>query len=433
MLRPVLAVALVTAREAVRSRLWLVFAAAAALVLLAALHLDAVDQAARLKLAVAVATAALGGTMALLSILVGAQQVRRDLDGRHTLMLFAKPVGRMQYLLGRWLGVQSFLLAGATLLALAGTGAVAVAFGPPPRPAAVAGPSDWRQLTALGEELRIAEDRSRVTLSGLPGDAVRFSLAGLGDPGPEGVALLLRAQVRGDLGVESCRAEVAAAPGAGSGQGRLRLLALDPASPYGRSQDGSPVPEGQVVLRNREAQRDDYTQDWLRLRLERGDVAADGTCTVQVTRRESGVSLILSRQGSCAVARDGGSFLANLWRAGLVVLAVAGMLSAATLLTATLAGLPVALLAGLSLILAGAAVWTVQDTLTYEKLSLPVQRLLQGAQLILPDFTRQEVASRLAAGRALGWDAVGAAWGYFGAYAAGFLALAWWSLRRKEL
>jgi hypothetical protein len=431
-MRPVLALARITCVEALRSRLALVFAAAALLVLAAAAGLEALDAGARLKLALVVATAAMAGTSGLLAILVAAQQVRRDLDARHVLMLFSKPVGRLQYLLGRWLGLQAFLLAGSALLALAGTVAVAATQGAAPRLLAVAEPVAWNEVTPLGEALPSPEGRERIALSGPAGGAVRFRLAGLDDPGEAGLSLLVRAQVRGDLGVETCRVAVAAAPGTAP-EGRLRTLALHPDSPYGRGLAGEEAPEGQAALRNREAERSDYGQDWARFVLRREDVAPDGSCTVQVARLESASALLLARSGSLAVARDGGSLLANLLRGTLAVLAAAGMLAACALLAGTLAGLPVSLLAGLALAFAGSAAWTIQDTLVYEKLSLPAQRLLQALQLLLPDFGRQQVAERLASGRALGWDAVGAAWAYFGAYTAILLGLGWWSLARKEL
>ena len=66
-------------------------------------------------------------------------------------------------------------------------------------------------------------------------------------------------------------------------------------------------------------------------------------------------------------------------------------------------------------------------------MSTPAQRVLELVQLLLPDFERFQVAAKLAAGQAIAWDAVAAAWIYFGAYTLGFLLLAWIALVRKEM
>ena len=55
------------------------------------------------------------------------------------------------------------------------------------------------------------------------------------------------------------------------------------------------------------------------------------------------------------------------------------------------------------------------------------------ALTVLPDFDRFGVAAQLAAGHAVGWDIVGAAWLYYGVFAAIFLALAWLALSRREM
>ena len=147
----------------------------------------------------------------------------------------------------------------------------------------------------------------------------------------------------------------------------------------------------------------------------------------------SNASLVLTRTATVKVARPGGALATNLVRGGLVLLASAAMLTAWTLFIGILSNIGVTLLAGLTLFFAGSALWTIQDTLTYEKLSVPAQRLLELAQLLLPDFERFQVAANLASGQSISWAAVGSAWLYFGVYTAVFLVAAWIALVRKEL
>ncbi len=419
-------------REAQRQRLWLLFAAAAVAVMVVGLRLGAVDDANKLKLAVVGITAAIGFVVILLAVLLGAAQVRRDLDARVAFLLFAKPLPRLSYLLGRWLGVLTVLLTGIIGLSLFGTAMVWVTFQRVPAMLAVNLPTEWSEITPLGESSPIADGAGRRTLAGQPGGGVRWTLRGLpAEIPPDGLDLFLRCQVRSTdygLNIEECLTTVSAgAPGAPP-----RLLALRRDSPYGLGTDGATA-AGQVVLRHRDLQRSDYSVDFARLALPRECIGADGTTVVQLTRLDSRAQLIITRQNTLMVARDGGSLAANLIRGGLILLASAGMLAAFTLLVGVLSNLGVTLLGGLTLFFAGSALWTIQDTLTYERLSLPAQRVLHLTQLLVPDFERFQVAATLAAGQSVAWSVVGSAWLYFGAYAAIFLALAWLALRRKEL
>jgi hypothetical protein len=196
--------------------------------------------------------------------------------------------------------------------------------------------------------------------------------------------------------------------------------------------DGSAV-EGQVVLRHRDDQRDDLSQDYLRLRLPAACIAPDGSATIQLVRLESRAALTVQRRNSVLLAVPGGSFAANLLRAGLVLLAAAGTLAAWTLLCACVANLAVAVLGGLTLFIAGSALPVMREVAGSDETGQVMRRMLDLAGAVLPDLDRHAVAARLAASEAVDWAQVGAAWGYYGAYSAGFLALAWFALRRREL
>jgi len=128
MVRGALAVAGLTARELTRQRLWLVFVVLSVGFLFTLPTLQAVDDGARLQLAVLAITSTLGFVGILLSILISAQVLRRDLDARTGYVLFSKPLRPITYLCGRWLGCLVWLLAGLSALALAGTLAVSWRF-----------------------------------------------------------------------------------------------------------------------------------------------------------------------------------------------------------------------------------------------------------------------------------------------------------------
>ena len=430
------AIVLLSLREAVRQRLWILFALAAAAVMIVGLSLGAVDGANKLKLAVVGITAAISFVVVLLAVLVGSGQVRRDLDAKVAFLLFAKPMPRLSYLLGRWAGVQAILLGGIIVLSAVGTLMIWLTFAQVPAMLAVTAPSDWSEVSPLGEAVPISEGTNRKIIAGQPGGGARWTLRGLPtDIPPEGLDLLLRCQVRSaDSGanIEECLVQVAATPGGVVGA-QPRLLSLAKNTPYGFGTDGATAGDGQVVVRHRDQLRNDYTQDFAILKLTKDAVGPDGSCTIQLTRLASNASLVLTKTATVKVARPGGTLVANLVRGGLVLLASAAMLTAWTLFIGTMSNLGVTLLAGLTLFFAGSALWTIQDTLAYEKLSMPAQRLLELAQLLLPDFERFQVAANLAAGQSIGWGAVGAAWLYFGAYTVVFLFAAWITLLRKEL
>jgi hypothetical protein len=151
-----------------------------------------------------------------------------------------------------------------------------------------------------------------------------------------------------------------------------------------------------------------------------------------LTRLESTTSMLVTHD-AMQIGVDGGGFLANLLRGALVTLASAGLLTAWTLLLASLANLGVTLLGGLTLFFAGSALWTIQDTLDYERPSQVLTRLLVLCRDAMPNFDRFSISAELAAGHAVPWSVVGQAWLYYGTYSVIFLSLAWFALRRREL
>ena len=171
-LRGGLAVAVLTMRELTRQRLWIVFAVLGLAFLVTLPLLRAVDDAARLKLAVLAISSTLGFVGVLMSILIGAQVLRRDLDTRTGYVLFSKPLRPITYLVGRWVGAQAWLLAGLAALGAIGVLAVAWRFDTAPVMRATQEPSSWTQISAIGETVEIASDRDRVSLSGLPGNGL---------------------------------------------------------------------------------------------------------------------------------------------------------------------------------------------------------------------------------------------------------------------
>lgn len=414
----------VTVREALRQRLWLAVVVATLVLVFAILQVRAVDQSDRLRLAVTVISGGLGFVGMLGAMLIASAQVRRDLDARLATMLFSKPLARATYLLGRFAGVLVVLTVGLGLMALAAGLTMQAHFRAAPAMREAIAPSAWSQIAATGERLPIESGRTSLLLAGLIGGGVQVQLDGVGDADRE---LLVRMDVRSvDSGLDRdrCAVQVLA-----SADGVHWLpVALDPHSPYGQDPD-DPT---RVLLRARDSACRDLAMDYARLVLPDAAVA-HGQTSVRVLRLDQGATLVAGREGSILLAHDGGSFLANLERGVLVVLAQAAVLCAFTMLIATVAGLPVALLGGLALYFAGNALWALRDTLLYDAPGQALARLVHLALLVLPDFDRAGVAGHLAGSRAVTWGAVGDAWCYFGVYTVLFLVLAYVGLRRREL
>ena len=435
------AITRLTLIDAMRQRLWLLFLVAVAVLVGAAPGLSAVDESARLKLAVVAITGAIGFVVVLLAILVAAMALRRDIDARIGYLLFAKPLRISAYLSGRWLGVQLGLLVGIMALSLVATGTIAWQFGTIPSMRAVSHPASWEQVGAFGQLAVIDEKRTRMSLSGTPGNGVRWRFTGLptGGVGDPDIEMLLKVGIRGydpefpsldSLGRLTVQPPASKAE---AGTTAPRFLALDPASPYGHKRAGMPVAAGQVVLRDRDDTHDDLAQDYLRLRVPRDAIEADGSVVIQLTRLEASSVLVVSRDNSALLAVPGGSFMLNLIRGGLVLLAGAGLLTAFTLAIAAVTNLGVATLGGLTLFFAGSALGAMREVVSAGDTSVAFRRVMSLGLEIIPDFDRFTVAARLAATESVGWSMVFQAWTYFGVYSVIFLGLAWVAMRRREM
>lgn len=436
------AITRLTLMDAMRQRLWLLFLVAVAVLVGAAPGLSAVDENARLKLAVVAITGAIGFVVVLLAILVAAMALRRDIDARIGYLLFAKPLRISAYLSGRWLGVQLGLLVGIIALSFVATATIAWQFGFIPSMRAVSHPVSWEQVGAFGQLAAIDERRTRISLSGTPGNGVRWHFTDLptGGAGDPDIEVLLKVGIRGydaetpNLdSVGRLTVQPKATTKGDTAEKTPRILALDPASPYGHTRAGTAVAHGQVVLRDRDDTRDDLAQDYLRLRLPRDAIDADGSVVIQLTRLEASSALVVSRNNSALLAVPGGGFMLNLIRGELVLLAVAGLLTAFTLAIAAVTNLGVATLGGLTLFFAGSALGAMREVVSADGTSLVLRRVISLGLEILPDFDRFTVAARLAASESVSWTMVGQAWAYFGVYSIIFLGLAWIAMRRSEM
>lgn len=424
------ALAGLTVREAQRQRLWTLFLAGMAVLVVLSPSLKAAAAADRLKLAITAQSGVVGFVAVLLAILIPAAALRRDLEARTAFMLFAKPLSRSAYLLGRWSGVQLVLLAGTLLLCLVGTATVAWQFGGMPQVRRSLGAGGWEQLSAVGQAQPITEDREQVTLTGVPGNGVRWHFTGL----PTTTAdqeVLIKVRVRG-FGIEDAISDLLVQVAAGPPGGAMRVLELDPASPYGAQRGAGAVPRGQAVVRDRDAGRSDLSTDYLRLRLPASCVV-DGGCSIVLTRLEARAAVVADRQTSCLVAVPGTSFFGNLLRGSLMQLAGAGLLIAWSLLLACVASLGVALLGGITLFIGGVALPAVREALEHGDASSPLRRVMELIVAVFPDFNRFGAAERLAAGEEIPWAMVGDAWWHAGGFMLLFLAVGWWALRRREL
>ncbi len=429
----VLALAGLTVREALRQKLWLLLVGAMALICVMVPGLDAVDDAARLKLAVAVITGVIGFVAVVLGILVAAAAVRRDLDERISFLLFSKPLSRLAFLGGRLLGLQAVLLMGIVSFCLLGTLSVGLQLGRFPDMRRVFAASSLRKVDRFGKRSPVPVEEELLTMSGPPDDAVEFHFTGLPDL-PDGGAydLLLRFRIRGQhIGdvVTHARLRVTAT----TPSGRTELLALHPDSPFGdRLVDDQPANPGEVVARNRPAKRTDLNQDYLWVVLPAELVEAGGVW-VTVTRLDRFAIIMVDRETSCYLGTGGGSFFGNLLKGQLVVLAQAGLLCAVALLCISVSNLGVTLFASLTYYFAGCSMGILAEALRWHEHHQVIERLMGLLLWVLPDFHRYPVEARLAASQAVGWELVGSAWLYYGVHTLVFFLLAWAVLARREL
>jgi hypothetical protein len=429
------ALAGLTVIDALRQRLWLLFVFACALLLLVLPNLSAVDEGARFKLAVVAMSSAIGFVVVMLGILVAAAGLRRDLDARIGFLLFSKPLRMSAYITGKWTGVQLGLALGLVVLGLMSSAILAWQFHGLPTMRAINRSVAWEQVGSFGQPIVIDENRSRLQLTGAPGNGIRWRFTDVpkSSASADGLEVLLRVGVRGFSFDEPALDALAQITAFGVADQPPRILSLDAASPYGHSRGGTPTPVGQVVLRDRDETRDDLAQDYLRLRLPVDVIAADGSVTIQLTRLEARSSISVARDSSAIIAVDGGSFISNLMRSLFIMLASASLLTAFTLMIAAIANLGVATLGGLTLFFAGSATGAMREIVNTDRTAYAIRRLLQLALDIIPDFDRFTVAARLAAHESISWSMVGSAWIYYGSYVLFFLGLAWIAMRRQEL
>jgi len=428
-----LALAGLTIKEALRQRLWLLLLGAIALVLVAVPNLQAVDDAARLKLAVAMVTGVIGFVTILLAALVGAATVRRDLDQRIGFLLFAKPLSRFSFLAGRWLGLVAATLLAILALALVGAVAVQLQLGRQPTMRATLEPVEWKMVDRLGKVAALPDERERLSLTGPPGNGVEYRFADLPEPVGDAYEVLIRTRVRGNrMGTEVThfRTSVSALADDGSPV----FLAVHPESPYGTEVGGGAVRrKGEVVLRDRNRKQRDLAQDYLRLVLPAEAVGDDRAVTVRVLRRQKQGVVGFERDAGCLVAVSGGPFAYNLVKAGLLILAKVALLCAVALFCATMANIGVSLFATLTCYFAGNTLRILDETLRWEDLGRALERFLTAIFKLAPDFQRFGIDSHLAASRGVGWGMVGEGWLYYGAYTAVFLIAGWLVMLRREL
>jgi hypothetical protein len=411
--------------ESWRHRLWIVPVLAVAGIAIAAPNLAAVDAGGRSRLLVVIVLMAAGVAGILLGAVVPAQQVRRDLEARSALMLFPKPMSRLGYVLGRWLG--GLVVAAAAALAIAAGGGALCGFSPA---RGTVQPSAWWRITPLGEAIERPANADRLQLSGPGGDGVRWSFAGL-TPG-QGYELLVRARLSGfdEAGaIEATPLRIVVL----DPQGAPQVVELDPASPYGQAPAQAVAPGATAWLRGRERERADLGTDWMRLRLPGAAVGADGRAQVQITRLDPRAGLEVWRDHSCRIAVPQGPLVQHVVRAALAELAGAAVIAAAVVTVAVLANLAVALLAGLTLWVGGSAVATVREVLSWNEVSLPVARMLDLLASCLPDFGAMGQVARVATGEAVPWAAVGSAWIAVLPHLAVLLVLGWWAAARREV
>jgi hypothetical protein len=422
-----------TVLDAVRQRLWLLFVAAAAIVVGFLPGLSAVDDAARFKLAVVAVTGTIGFVLILLAILVAAAGIRRDYDTRVSFLLFAKPLSPSAYLVGRFMGVQIGLFAGLMLLGIISTLVLAWSFSGLPTMRGVNRAVSWEQMGTFGQTIAVDERRTRVQLTGAPGNGMRWHFNNLPRDAGEHVEVLMRVGVRGYSFDEPALDALAQVTAFSSAQTTPRILSLDELSPYGHTRHGAPVPVGQIVVRDRDETRDDLAQDYLRLRLPTNLIAPDGSATIQLTRLEARSAITVTQDSSALIAVTGGHFTLNMFRALCVFLASASLLTAFSITLAAITNLGVTFLGGLTLYFAGLALSSMREVADTEHTAYAIRRLLQIALEIIPDFDRYTIAARLAAHESITWGVVVSAWGYYGFYSVIFLVIAWLALRRREL
>lgn len=428
MIAGTLAVAATTWLEAWRGRLWLVPLGAGLLLWALAPFASAADPADAVRLLAAATAGAAGASALLIGILVPAAQLTRDLESRVCLTLYPKPLPRLGWLLGRWLGAVALAGAAAAAVALAGSAATAWRAGGMPQVRTAAMAQSFERLTRLGEAMPVAD--SGLRLAGASGDGVRWRFAGLDPAGQAGFEVLVQARVRASDGgmLESTPVRLAAI----AADGAALPLAADPATPFGRPPSGTAAGPGMFWLVDRPAERRSLSADFARLRLPPGAIAADGTLVITLLRLDPGADLGLAADG-CLLSLPAGAQPLHALAAAAAETAAAALVAALALSVAAIASLPVAILAGLAAAFAGHALWAVRESLAWEQHPLAVTRLLDLGLAVLPDLSAGGQAARMAAGEAVDAAIVVGAWLPLLPHLAAILLLGWWALARRQL
>lgn len=431
-LRGMLAVATLTVREAMRQRLWLVLVVAVAAVLLAVPLLQAAEESDRLRLSVAVISGTIAFVTSLLAIFMVCVAVRRDLETRCSFMLFSKPLPRLAYCLGRWLGATLSIIVVVSVLTLAGTLAVMLQLGGAPASFAVQGPDQWQRIDRFGALSLVRDDEQRINMPQRTGAGmqVRFTGAQL----ETDAVLLVKASVRGSMtGAVSVPMQVAVLRE--DADGRLLPTTLQPSGEGAglRDRAGRQVESGQVLLRHRDEHRNDLERDYLAFPLQADWLDDDGTLTIRIVRTDDEGAVSWYRDNSLLIRQQGQPFMINLWKASLVAAAQASMLAAIALMCVIFTGVGTTLLASLTVLGAGSTVGVVREVAQSSQTGIMARRLIDLVLPVVPDFSRFPVATLLAQGQTIPFATVLAAWWYFAMWMVVALALAWWILRRREL
>lgn len=430
-LRGTMAIALLSVREAMRQRLWVVLVVAVIAVLLAVPLLQAAEASDRLRLSVAVISGTIAFVTSLLAIFMVCVAVHRDLETRCSFMLFSKPLPRFSYCLGRWLGATLSVIMVVSVLALAGTLAVILQLGGAPSSFRVQAPEQWQRIDRFGAQTMVRDDEQRMSMPQRTGAGmqVRFSGVQL----HEDAVLLVKAGVRGGVtGAVSVPLQVAVLrPG---DDGALLPFTLEPLEGSGRrDRAGRSVDSGQVLLRHRDHNRNDLQRDYLAFPLQPQWLDDAGNLHIRLIRTDDEGMVTWYRDNSLLIRQQGQPFVINLWKASLVAAAQASLLAAIALLCVIFTGVGTTLLASLTVLGAGSAVSVVREMAQSPQTGATTRRLLDLILPVIPDFSRFPVASMLAQGQTIHLSTVLAAWGYFALWIIVALVLAWWTLRRREL
>ena len=133
------------------------------------------------------------------------------------------------------------------------------------------------------------------------------------------------------------------------------------------------------------------------------------------------------------VSTHGAPFVVDLFTAGIVNLAQAGVIAAVALTLVIVSGIGTSLLGCLTLFFGGHAIGFVAEIADSSRTSELSKRIIDLILPIVPDFGRFEVAASLASLRSISGSTILDAWLYFGLWIVVFMMAAWTILWRREL